>query len=271
MRSGMSFQDGFAQLLGSDGWLGDPALRRAVRIHREAHISALLDVLGATFPVVGQIVGPSAFAECARGFAKPTIGPKWPASLLAWRFTAFLGNWPPFRELPYLAAIASLECLIDESRKARNAALLEPNPWARNLDLDCSSDLHPANRIRAFPYPVVDLWHAHQPGTSIALEAIELGPQIALVTRPTLEVAVCAVDEATSAFLTAPTLRAGACAAGRMAGDITKIFARLLIAGAYAERDKTAPVRCSQRSAARTTSTHPVCGPAATAAPRSSS
>jgi hypothetical protein len=93
----------------------------------------------------------------------------------------------------------------------------------------------------AYDAPVASLWLAHQPSaTSGAIQQVEWRPEIALVTRPADRVIVRVIQPATAAFLQtcaqgAP-LGEAARAAHALGGDVARIFAALIVAGAFVKK-----------------------------------
>lgn len=234
IRKTRAFQLAFGAMLKGDAAVEDAALRRALAVHRNTAVKAAQDALAANYPVVEAIVGAEAFAACAHAFVErhPPTDPR--LCLYGEGFPAFLGGWRHFSELDYLPAIGALERLFVEALFASDAEPLDAAALAADLDPDAPLALHPATRIAAFDCPAASLWQAHQADAPQMLETIKWKPEIVLVTRPRLRVDVRAIDPATHAFLTAPTLGEAAVAAAARGGDVAAIFAALLTLGAFA-------------------------------------
>lgn len=233
-RKTWAFQLAFGAMLKGEAAVGDGALRRALSVHRNTAFKAAQDALAANYPVVEALVGAVAFAACAHGFVErhPPSDPR--LCLYGEGFPAFLGEWRHFSELDYLPAVGALERLFVEALFAADAEPLDAAALAAGLDPDAPLALHPATRIAAFDCPAASLWRAHQADAAQMLETVEWAPEIVLVTRPRLRVAVRAIDPATHAFLMAPTLGEAAEAAAARGGDVSTIFAALLTLGAFA-------------------------------------
>jgi hypothetical protein len=229
-----AFQQAFGAMLNRGGPVQDPALRRALAVHRNTAAKAARDALAANYPVIEAMVGAEAFAACAHAFVErhPPADPR--LCLYGEEFPAFLHLWRPFSQLGYLTAMAALERLVVEALFAPDTEPLDAAALSAELDPDAPLALHPATRIAAFDYPVASLWQAHQDDAPQMFATIEWGAQIVLVTRPRLRVDVRAIDAATHAFLTAPTLGEAALAADDRGGDVSAIFAALLSLGAFA-------------------------------------
>ena len=74
-----AFQQAFgAMLAGRGGAVADPALARALVIHRNTAAKAAQDAVAANFPVVRALVGEEAFTGCAAAFvdAAPPATPR---------------------------------------------------------------------------------------------------------------------------------------------------------------------------------------------------
>lgn len=235
MPEARAFQQSFGAMLAAPAGIADPALRRALAVHRNTAHKAAEDALAANYPVVATLVGADAFAACAHDFVErhPPAEPR--LCLYGDGFGMHLSGWPPFAELPFLRDMATLERLVVEALFAADADPLDPGAVASAPDPDMPLVLHPATRIAAFDCPAASLWLAHQDDAGQALEAIDWMPEIALVTRPGLAINVHAIAPAAHAFLACPTLGEAAAAAHARGGDVAAIFAALLTAGALAQ------------------------------------
>jgi hypothetical protein len=229
-----AFQQAFAAMLNGQESAGDPALRRALAVHRNTAFKAAQDALAANYPVVEAIVGAEAFDACAHVFVEldPPSDPR--LCLYGEAFPAFVAGWPHFTKLEYLPTMAKLERLVVEALFASDAEPLDAAALAADLDPDAPLELHPATRIGAFDCPVASLWQAHRPEAPQRFDTLEWVAETVLVTRPALRIDVRAIDAATHAFLTAPTLGEAAMAAAARGGDVAAIFTDLLTLGAFA-------------------------------------
>jgi hypothetical protein len=238
----LAFQQRFASALENPGLVPatDPRLRRAIRVHRNTAMKAAQDALADNYPVVRALVGEEAFAACAAGYseANPPGDPR--LCLYGELFDAFLSGYVPFRELPWLAGMARLEWLRVEALFAADARFLDLSSATDPISVDTRLRLHPAVRILAQDAPVASLWLAHQPwAASDAIERVEWRPETALVTRPADRVIVGVVDPGAAAFLSAcargELLGEAARLADDAGGDVARVFAALLAAGAFLE------------------------------------
>lgn len=83
-------------------------------VYRNTWVKALLDALGANYPVVSALLGPELFKTVAVGYAKshPTASPV--LALYGSEFPQALARHDLASELPYLADVAKLERLWTE-------------------------------------------------------------------------------------------------------------------------------------------------------------
>lgn len=234
MHDELAFQHWFGSLLAGIAQSNDPALRRALAVHRNTSHKAALDALTANFPVLAALAGEQAFAACASAFVdrQPPADPR--LCLYGAGFADHVAGWDAFARHRYFASVARLEWLVVTALFAADAAPLDAARIAANPDPDMPLRLHPATRIASFDDPVVSMWLAHQPDAELSLADIDWQVETALVTRGGA-LQVTPIDAATAAFLTAPTLGSAAHAAHEQGGDISEIFARLLAAAAFAD------------------------------------
>lgn len=158
--------------------LDDPQEQRERRlaVYRNNVRHALSSVLEAAFPVVRQLIG----AECFTATALAFIAERPPRRPALYEFgedlPAFLADFPPLAELPWLADVARLEW-------ARNEALFaadrEPLTSVRLAAVPVDDlpglrlMLHPSARWLESPWPIHAIWAAHQPDGG-PLEAVDL-------------------------------------------------------------------------------------------------
>ncbi|WP_066819076.1 HvfC/BufC N-terminal domain-containing protein [Sphingomonas mali] len=237
MLDAQSFQRAFAGLLAAPDKAPDPAIRRALTIHRNTASKAARDALLANYPVTAALVGEAPFAACAASYVE--MAPPREARLCCYgdRFAPFVEAWVPFAEAPYLGAVAALERLVTEALFAKDMATLDPAALTEGIDTDARLQRHPATRTLRAASPAASLWLAHQSDAHPdALETVHWRPEIILVTRPADAVEIRVIDQPTYAFLAGATLARAAGHAAAAGGDVATIFASLLIAGAFAAR-----------------------------------
>ncbi len=235
MLDARSFQHGFGAMLASPERAPDPAIRRALAVHRNTATKAARDALFANYPVAATLVGDDAFAACATAYVE--MSPPAEARLCFYgsSFPAFVDTWSPFAEAPYLGAVAALERLVTEALFAADADALDPETLAAGIDPDAPLSWHPATRIGRSLSPAASLWLAHQADAPPeALDEVLWTPEQFLITRPADAIEVRVIDAPMRAFLAGSTLAVAAANAADEDGDVATIFATLLSAGAFA-------------------------------------
>lgn len=233
MLDASTFQREFGAALAGRHAVAYPALARAVAVHRNTATKAAADALAANFPVVRALVGEDAFTAAARAFVEvhPPAEPR--LCLYGAGFPAFIAGYGPFRTLPYLADVGTVERLVVEALFAADAVPLAPN--AIDLSLDAVPTIHPALRVATFATPAASIWLAHQPDSTVPAGEIEWGAETVLVSRPDLTVSLEVVPQGAEFFINACRAGGPLGAAAMAAGDeLPHIFAFLIAAGAFA-------------------------------------
>ncbi|HEY2482758.1 MAG TPA: DNA-binding domain-containing protein [Caulobacteraceae bacterium] len=226
-----------AALLGLEP-VADATLARALAIHRNTAFKAAEEALADNYPVLRGLCGDEAFAACAHAFvlARPPAEPR--LCFYGAGLPAFVANWPPFQNTPWLADVCELERLAVEALFAADAIALDGAAVAARLDPDRALTLHPAVRFARFASPAGSIWLAHQDeAPEGALEAIAWRPEAVVVTRPGDSLMVEPLDPAAAALLEAcvagASLRTIA-AASWVGDDVATAFSALITAGAFA-------------------------------------
>jgi hypothetical protein len=182
----------------------DPAKRLAV--YRNNVMVSLVDALAQTFPVTQQLVGEAFFRAMAQVFVR-TDPPR--TRVLAHHGQAlpgFIAQFPPATGLPYLADVAQLEWQRLQALHAADASAVEPATIAALLaDAERLPQVrwqpHPSLHLLRSPHAVVSLWAAHQPGSGIAIEDVDVAsPESALIFRSDLDVMVLQADAGLTAL-----------------------------------------------------------------------
>ncbi len=218
----------------------DAAAARRFRVYRNNVHGALIDALGAAYPVTRRLVGEDFFAAMAREFLLSETTRERSLALYGAGFADFIDSFPPAAAVVYLADVAGLERARLEALHAADVPALEAAslPDDGNRLLGARFEAHPAARLIDSPHPVASIWQANQDGqTGGEISALR---EFALVTRPAFEVATRALDEAAGAFagalLRGERVQDAYQAAAGSAGDfdVGAAFSRLLEAGAFA-------------------------------------
>ncbi|AKU22133.1 DUF692 family multinuclear iron-containing protein [Massilia sp. NR 4-1] len=143
--------------------------------------------LHAAYPVIAQLVGEEFFGGLARSYGRAHPSDDGDLNRFGAQFAAFLTDFVPAAELPYLPDMARLEWLLHRAHYAPaaegiSAAELSAVPpeqiEARRLLL------HPACALSASSWAVVPLWLAHQADSAQAFPAQMAQASYGLVCRP---------------------------------------------------------------------------------------
>lgn len=220
-----------------------PGIHHAARfaIHRNNVLAGLVRLLEARFPVTRRLVGDAFFTAMAAAFVR-AAPPRSPVLLeYGAGLPAFIGDFPPARDLAYLPDTAQLEYLLHAATHGADAvpvdaAALQWVPPEHMADLRLA--LHPTLALLTSRYPIVSIWRANQADAASQWIPADLPGEAALIVRPHLVPLLYTVPEAALPFVSG--LRAGfslGAAAARAADpafDLTAALALLLQSGAIA-------------------------------------
>ncbi|MGA8171753.1 MAG: DNA-binding domain-containing protein [Methylocystis sp.] len=168
--------------------MGLPERRFAV--YRNNVVVGLIDALAERFPACQRLVGEQFFRAMAGVHARATPPRSPMLAEYGDRFADFIANFPPARDLPYLADVARLEYVIGLAYHAADAAPLpidaikaiSPEKFGRSTLV-----LHPSLHLVASRHPIVSIWRTNTFDASP--RAVELGEaQDALVVRAALDI-----------------------------------------------------------------------------------
>ena len=206
-----SFQAAFAEALRDPG----AALPRGVishnseepkkrfAVYRNNVMVSLIDALEARFPASCKIVGDEFFKAAAKVFAseQPPRSPM--MTLYGDEFPAFLAEFPPARDVPYLADVARLEAARTRAYHAADARPLEPavlSSIAQETLADLRFALHPSLEIVASDYPILTIW-AMNSGIMEPAPVSDWRGEDVLVSRPETDVEVRRLPPGARVFL----------------------------------------------------------------------
>jgi len=182
----------------------DPAQR--VAVYRNNVMVSLVDALAQTFPVMQQLVGESFFRAMALVFVRAHPPRTRVLAQHGQALPGFVAQFPPAAGLPYLSDVAQLEWQRLQALHAADASAVEPATIAALL-ADAERlpllrwQLHPSLQLLRSPHAVVSLWAAHQPGSGIALDGVQVSqPEAALVFRSGMDVMVLQADAGLTAL-----------------------------------------------------------------------
>ncbi|HEY3808972.1 MAG TPA: DNA-binding domain-containing protein [Steroidobacteraceae bacterium] len=215
----------------------DPLL---LAIHANTVAATLGNALALSFPAVRAIVGADFFEGACRQFI--ARHPPQQACLHEYgqAFPLFLAQFPPARELHYLADVARLEWAVN---RALNA------PEAPGLNLDALAALppermaqvcfvpHPALSLLRLATPADEIWRAVLAQNEVAMRTLDVrtGPVWLLVERNTAGVQVQRLEPVRGEFLRRLCAGEALEAALESAGDesLANTLAEQLAAGRF--------------------------------------
>jgi hypothetical protein len=129
--------------------------------------SAFRKTLRAVYPVVERLVGARFFDGAVNRYMREHPSASGDLNQFGEYLADFLETWPAAQALPYLADVARLEWLFEESFHAADAARLNPadlGAVAPDRQPLLTFALHPACRLLVSAYPIHRIWQANQPG-----------------------------------------------------------------------------------------------------------
>ena len=178
---------------------------RGFSVYRNNAVVGLINALRERFPVTCRLVGEDFFRAMARSYvAKHT-----PHSPLLMRyggdFPQFIDRFTPADGVPYLPDVARLEVAWSEAYHAPDAAPLDLrtlNSLQPESLIEARWVLHPSTRLLRSPYPIADIWSAHQHPGPITGPS-DWRPQEVLIVRPEIEVQVISLPSGLLAFISA--------------------------------------------------------------------
>lgn len=226
-------------LTGRDG--SSPVRRFAV--YRNNVTVSLVDAMASIFPTVHNLVGEDFFRAMARLYV--TAHPPTSPLLFTYGedFPAFLENFPPAADLPFLADVARVERLWLDAFHAADAAPFDPSALSRvpteDLGAVCFHP-HPATRIARLSHAAGTITRNDRAGVS--LEGINpMAPETVLVTRPAFDVKIEILPKAGAGFfealLAGETLGEACLAASEENADIPTLISLTLTSGAFTTID----------------------------------
>lgn len=241
------FQDEFVRaLLATDG-TEMPALARlteqpAFAVYRNTVLKGCIDALQANYPAVTRLVGEEWLRAAAALYARDAL-PAQPMLLqYGADFPAFLAQFEPAADLPYLPGVARLDRCWTEAHAAASENALAPaavTQLASGNFFRMRLQPHAATRWAWFAdAPVYTIWSRNRSEQAIDGD-IDWRPEGALLTRPQDAVQWRVMNHAGCAFLDACAAGGTLADAARTAleahpdADLGRLMSSLLEAGAF--------------------------------------
>jgi hypothetical protein len=141
-----------------------------IGIYRHTVVANYRHALGATFPVVRQLVGVPFFHAAVDAYAEACPSTGGDLNVYGDRFGDFLATYPYATDLAYLPDVARLEWAVDEASRAADIrgtpdailSELARIPAARITAQRFALD--PSCRFVVSEFPLLRIWQVHQPG-----------------------------------------------------------------------------------------------------------
>ena len=150
-----------SELIAGDGI--DPRAR--LRIYRNHAVITLTDALKATYPVVCRLVSDAFFAYAAHEFIREHLPERPSLAEYGAQFASFLAQFPPCRELGYLADIARLEWAINQALHADTVAAVTRGDLSGIAAADAPRlvlTIGPGLGLVESRWPIERIWRANQ-------------------------------------------------------------------------------------------------------------
>jgi hypothetical protein len=249
------FQDEFARALLAPELRPDqfsPGIARlagqpAFAVYRNTVMKGCVDALQANYPSVARLVGEEWFRAAAAVYARANLPRQPTLAVYGESFAAFLAEFAPAAELPYLPDVARIDRFWTEAHTAPDetpvdaaaVARLAPGALARTLLRPHAS----AHWAWFDAQPIRTIWRRNRYPDASDDGEIEWRAEGVLVVRPECSVENVDLDAAGCAFLDAcaagATLAeaAGAALAADAKADLARLMAQLLGAGAFGRMD----------------------------------
>jgi len=154
-----------SRALGLEISAGDLTVAERLAVYRNNVFASLTDALKETFPVICRLVDERFFSYAVHEFIA-SHPPQRPALMeYGAAFPDFLGEFPPCREIVYLADVARFEWLMNLAANAAEAEPASPECLAGIAPDDAVRlifRLHPSYFYLASPWPIARIWRANR-------------------------------------------------------------------------------------------------------------
>jgi len=182
-------------------------IKHRFKIYRANTLANAIKAIEAAYPAVEKIVGTEFFSGLAREYRLRFASQAGDLNKYGEFFADFLADFPPARDIAYLADVARLEWLVHRAHYAADPPAFDPASLASvplQQQLDLRPRLHPACHVMYSVHPIARIWQVHQDTFSDVFEVdFSQKPGYALVSRPHFKVEVACISDAEAAFLSA--------------------------------------------------------------------
>lgn len=176
---------------------------RRFAVYRNNVTVSLIDAMASIFPTVQNLVGEEFFRAMARLYV--TAHPPTSPLLFTYgaSFPAFLENFPPAADLPFLADVARVERLCLDAFHAADADPLDPASLTRIPAEDLANirlQPHPATRIARLIHAAGTITRNDR--ADVSLQGVDpMTSEAVLITRPAFDVAIEILPAGGATFL----------------------------------------------------------------------
>lgn len=166
------------------------AVTKRFNVYRNNVVSSLIEALANTYPAIEGLLGEEYFRALAALFV--TQHPPRSPVLLDYGgdFAAFIDDFPPLADFPYLSDVARLEWSWLRSYHAADADVLTPEELAatpQNKLFKAVFTVHPASALIRSDYPVLSMFEINRDDERSDKSLPAEGENV-LITRPGLSV-----------------------------------------------------------------------------------
>lgn len=183
---------------------GDLPASERLAVYRNNVLAQLTEGLRETFPAVCRLVDERFFSYAAHEFIAACPPDRPSLNEYGRAFPDFLADFPPCRELVYLADVARFEWLMNVAAHAPDAVPVSPECLSERPPEDAvrlGFALDPSYGYLASPFPIDRIWRANRTGgCNEAMIDLGLGGVRVEVSRQGGDVVFRALDEPTFAF-----------------------------------------------------------------------
>lgn len=158
-----------------------------LNIYRNNIFITLIETLQKLYPTIERLVGEEFFNAVAHEYIKQSPSATRSLRDYGHSFAEFLATFPPTQSLPYLPEVAHLEWAYHAVLLEKNADLFDLNQLKAIAEDDYGNikfKLHPASRLFAFQFPVLQIWQiCQEDNTAEKIELAEDGENILVIRR----------------------------------------------------------------------------------------
>ncbi|WP_295993424.1 DUF692 family multinuclear iron-containing protein [Rugamonas sp.] len=169
------------------------------------NLSATMNqTLAHVYPVIQMLVGPEFFAGLSQAYGRAHPSDSGDLNRYGGRYADLLAGFPHVADYPYLPDMARLEWALHRAHYAPSADAIAADALAALTPEQVETArlrLHPASRLLASDWNIVELWQAHQADGGHDFPQQWAGPSYCLVLRPYWKTQLLALSAASHAAL----------------------------------------------------------------------